>query len=213
MKSLADQLTQNNILKSEPIRKAFLSIDRKAFIPDEMKALTYQDSPLAIGCQQTISAPHMVVMMLELLQIKPDMSLLEIGTGSGYNAALMSKLVGSAGQVHTLERIQALADKAQNKLKPYTNVKVYHADGYDGLPQEAPFDIIVSTCVANAIPETWVKQIKDDGKLLMPIEYEHGNQQLILGDMIQKELKLTPQTWVRFVPMLEGIDKKNENNQ
>jgi protein-L-isoaspartate(D-aspartate) O-methyltransferase len=149
----------------------FLTVPREAFIPDSLKNYAYVDTPLDIGQGQTISAPHMVAIMCESLDIKVGQKILEIGTGSGYHAAIVAKLVGDTGQVYTIERFGSLAKKAIENLKRIgiTNVIVEVGDGSCGLSSYQPYDRIYATCAAPKIPQPLIDQLQDSGKLLVPV--------------------------------------------
>ena len=170
-KQLIQSLKIEGRIKSETVEKAFLAIPREAFIPPPLKQYAYTDTPLEIGYGQTISAPHMVAIMCEALDIHPGHSILEIGAGSGYHAAIVSHLSGKTGHVYAVERFASLAKKAQKNLDTIgiTNVKVVIGDGSLGLSQYAPYDRIYVTCAAPKIPPPLIDQLKDKGKLLIPI--------------------------------------------
>ena len=158
-------------IKTEMVEKAFSETPREMFVPDSIKNLAYVDTPLEIGKGQTISAPHMVAIMCEALDIKKGQTILEIGAGSGYHAAIISKMVGEKGHVYTIERFSSLAEKAQKNLESVgiSNVTVETGDGSEGLPKYAPYDRIYVTCAAPKIPHPFLEQLKDSGKLLIPV--------------------------------------------
>ena len=170
-KSLVKKLKHQRRIETPPVEKAFLEIPRENFVPDSIKKYAYVDTPLEIGNGQTISAPHMVAIMCECLDIKPDMKILEIGAGSGYHAAIVSKIIGEKGQVYTVERHKGLAEKAKQNLEStgIKNVKVIVGDGSLGLPDFAPYDRIYVTCAAPDIPKPYIEQLKNNGKLLIPV--------------------------------------------
>lgn len=158
-------------IKTEMVEKAFLETPREAFIPETLKNYAYVDTPLEIGKGQTISAPHMVAIMCEALDVKKGQAVLEIGAGSGYHAAIISKMIGEKGHVYTIERFSSLAEKAQKNLESadISNVTVEIGDGSEGLPKYAPYDRIYVTCAAPKIPHPLLEQLKDPGKLLIPV--------------------------------------------
>jgi len=158
-------------IKTEIVEKAFLETPREVFIPDSLKNYAYADTPLEIGKGQTISAPHMVAIMCEALDIKKGQVILEIGAGSGYHAAIVSKMVGKKGHVYTIERFSSLAEKAKKNLENIgiTNVTVEIGDGSEGLPKYAPYDCIYVTCASPKILHPLLEQLKDPGKLLIPV--------------------------------------------
>lgn len=150
--------------------EAFLSVPRELFVPDGLREHAYEDDPLPIPDGQTISQPSTVVEMLDALGVLPNHNVLEIGTGSGYNAALLSRLVGGE-RVTSLEISPLLVRFAKENLRNagVENVDVVLADGSLGYPEKAPYDRIVGTCAAPMIPEPWVKQLKDRGVILAPV--------------------------------------------
>lgn len=158
-------------IKTKEVEKAFLETPREIFVPELLKQHAYIDTPLEIGRGQTISAPHMVAIMCEELDIKKGQKILEIGAGSGYHAAIVSKLVGEKGHVYTIERFASLAEKAKQNLKKANikNTTVEIGDGSEGLTKYAPYDRIYVTCAAPKIPNHLVDQLKDQGKLLIPV--------------------------------------------
>ena len=168
---LVTNLYREGYIKTERVKQAFLTVPREAFIPASLKKYAYVDSPLDIGQGQTISAPHMVAIMCESLDIKDDQKILEVGTGSGYHAAIVAQLIGETGQVYTIERFESLAKKAKKDLKQIgiTNVIVEVGDGSCGLPFYQPYDRIYVTCAAPYIPQPLIDQLQDSGKLLVPI--------------------------------------------
>jgi protein-L-isoaspartate(D-aspartate) O-methyltransferase len=158
-------------IKTKSVEKAFLETPRELFVPEKLKGYAYVDTPLEIGNGQTISAPHMVAIMCEALDLKKGQKILEIGAGSGYHAAVVSKLIGDKGHVYTIERFPSLADNAKKNLEKVgiKNVTVEIGDGSEGLPKYAPYDSIYVTCAAPCIPQPLVEQLKDPGKLLIPV--------------------------------------------
>jgi protein-L-isoaspartate(D-aspartate) O-methyltransferase len=168
---LVTNLCREGYIKTERVKQAFLTVPREAFIPDSLKNYAYVDTPLDIGQGQTISAPHMVAIMCESLDIKDNQKILEVGAGSGYHAAIVAKLVGETGHVYTIERFESLAKKATENLKQIgiTNVIVDVGDGSCGLPVYQPYVRVYVTCAAPKIPQPLVDQLQDSGKLLVPI--------------------------------------------
>ncbi len=160
---------------SRNVISAFKQTPREEFVLPEWRDAAYEDSALPIIAEQTISQPSTVVIMLDALEVKEGMKVLEIGAGSGYNAALLSKL---AGQVYSIERIKELAEFAKKNLKKagIKNVTVIHADGKKGYAKEAPYDRIIVTAAAEKIPDVLLKQLKDGGVLLMPVGPEYGQE-------------------------------------
>ena len=178
---LIEMLKLEGRIKSKEVEKAFLDIPRENFVPDEIKKYAYVDTPLQIGNSQTISAPHMVAIMVEELDIKKGQKILEIGAGSGYHAAIVSKLVGKKGHVYTIERYSTLAETAKKNLEKtdITNVTVEIGDGSEGLPKYAPYERIYVTCAAPDVPKPLIEQLKEGGKLMIPIGKTICNLELI----------------------------------
>ncbi|MEM0493476.1 MAG: protein-L-isoaspartate O-methyltransferase [Candidatus Thermoplasmatota archaeon] len=168
---LVEKLVRYGYIKSDKVKEAMLSVPRELFVPYNRRSCAYIDTPLEIGEGQTISAPHMIAIMCEVLDITKGEHILEIGTGSGYHAAIVSKMVGPRGKVYTIERIHSLADKAKVNLKNagIKNVEVHVGDGSLGLSEHAPYDKIYVTCAAPVVPPPLIEQLKDGGKLLVPL--------------------------------------------
>ena len=172
-RELVKHLKREKRIVTEEVEKAFIDTPRELFLPDILKKYAYADTPLEIGSGQTISAPHMVAIMCEELDIKKGQKILEIGTGSGYHAAIVSKIVGSKGHVHTIERYTSLFNFASKNLKQagIKNVTVEEGDGSEGLGKYAPYDRIYITCAAPSPPPPLIEQLKEGGKLLVPVGY------------------------------------------
>lgn len=146
-------------------------VRRESFLPDYQQDAAYEDSPLSIGHGQTISAPHMVAIMTEALELRPGQRVLEVGSGSGYQAAVLSRLVGPRGHVVTMERVAELAEGARRALasEGCDNVEVREGDGSLGAPDAAPFDRILVTAAAPRVPPPLLEQLAPDGLLLVPV--------------------------------------------
>jgi len=179
--SLVASLKIEGRIKTAEVEKAFLEVPRENFVPEILKNYAYVDTPLEIGNGQTISAPHMVAIMCEALDIKKGQSILEIGAGSGYHAAIVSKIIGEKGHIYTVERFSSLAVRAKKNLENtgIKNVTVETGDGSEGLPQHAPYGRIYVTCAAPEIPTPLLEQLKDSGKMLVPIGRLICNLELI----------------------------------
>ncbi|MDD5503156.1 MAG: protein-L-isoaspartate(D-aspartate) O-methyltransferase [Candidatus Thermoplasmatota archaeon] len=164
-------LKMEGIVRTGAVEKAMLETPRHIYVPEGIRHLSYEDAPLPIGEGQTISAPHMVAIMCEALQLKPGEKVLEIGAGSGYHAAVMSRIVGGKGMIFSVERIEAVAKNATLNLEAdgRVNVKVVIGDGTMGLPEFAPYDAITVTCAAPEIPKPLIEQIREGGRILIPI--------------------------------------------
>ncbi len=189
-------------LKDEAILKAMTSVPRHEFVPDRQKRRSYADTPLPIGYGQTISQPYIVAEMTRQLKLTPDSRVLEIGTGSGYQAAVLTELTT---HVYTIEIIKPLADSAQERLKRlgYDVVQAQHGDGYYGWPEHSPFDGIIVTCAAGQIPPPLIEQLKPGGRMIIPVGPVFGAQSLMLiikdEDGTIRSRSLMP---VRFVPLV-----------
>ncbi|MGD2135128.1 MAG: protein-L-isoaspartate(D-aspartate) O-methyltransferase [Gemmatimonadales bacterium] len=184
---------------------AMRQVPRHHFVPTEYRRHAYADRPLPIGYGQTISQPYIVAYMTETLEVEPDDRVLEIGTGSGYQAAVLAAM---GLEVYTVEIFGVLARAARERLDRlgYDRVSVRHADGHYGWPDVAPFDAVIVTAAAGYIPPALVEQLKPGGKMIIPVGSVYGVQSLILVDKDTDGEVTTHQLLpVRFVPMLEGI--------
>lgn len=194
--SLVNHLKQRGILQTDRIIEAFESVPREDFIPQEHRENAYADNPLPIGGGQTISAPHMVAHMTELLDPQPTEKVLEIGAGSGYQAVILSHLVD---EVITVEIVEALAEQAQQRLEKYDNVTVIHADGSDGYAPEAPYDKIIYTAAAPDVPEAVFDQLEEGGIVVAPVG--KARQELKTFRKTDGEIVEETHAAVRFVPL------------
>jgi protein-L-isoaspartate(D-aspartate) O-methyltransferase len=180
------------------------TVEEQAAVAEEA-AYAYEDRPLPIGYGQTISQPFIVALMTDLLRTAPEHVVLEVGTGSGYQAAVLAELVR---QVHTIEIIPPLADEAEHRLRAqgYSNVAVHRGDGYYGLPQAAPFDgIIVTAAAAGGIPPPLLDQLKPGGRMVIPVGGGFALQHLVLVEKTPDGKVRTRQTLpVAFVPLVRG---------
>ncbi len=206
-KTLITHLKRSGYLKSLEVIDAFEKIPRENFLPEELKDMAYEDTPLQIGYYQTISAPHMYAIMLELAEIKNGEKILEVGTGSGYGAALLSKLVGSKTRVFSIEIIPELAASAQRNLirSKIKNVEVILGNGNLGLAAEAPFDAIVVTAGAPQIPKELIRQLKEGGKIIIPVGGA-AFQELLVGVKKNGKMEYTAHGDVIFVPLVKKKD-------
>lgn len=187
-------------ISDERVLSAMEEIPRHLFIDSELRGSAYNDCALSIGEGQTISQPYMVALMTELLQLKGGEKVLEIGTGSGYQTALLSRL---ASEVYSVERIEALALKAEKVLDELLcwNVKISVSDGTLGLPEESPYDSIIVTAAAPDIPRAYIEQLKTGGRLVIPV----GSRYSQVLQVIVKSLSgitVTESTGCVFVPLL-----------
>ena len=154
---------------SEQILDAFRRVKRENFIPGDSKDMAYEDTALPIGKGQTISQPYTIAMMFSLLELKKGQKVLEIGSGCGYALALLSEIVGKDGMVFGLEIVKELAQKSKQNLKNYDNIKVYHGNGADGIPEHAPFDRILISAGCREIPDEVFSQLKENGIIVAPV--------------------------------------------
>jgi len=190
--------------------KAMQIVPRHAFVADREQRLAYADHPLPIGFGQTISQPYIVAFMTEALKLDPNDKILEIGTGSGYQAAVCAEL---AREVYTIEIVEGLAKGAKKLLKElgYRNVFVRAGDGYFGWPEKAPFDAIIGTAAAGRIPPPLLEQLKPGGRMILPVEGRLGFQYLVLIIKDEKgNLHKENVMPVRFVPMTGQVAKPEE---
>lgn len=191
-------------IEDPAVLQAMLKVPRHYFVPPDRAALAYRDSPVPIGSGQTISQPYVVALMTQALELKNGMKVLEIGTGSGYQAAILAEITPN---VFTIEIIRPLYDAAADRLKKlgYGSVKVLLGDGYYGWKEFAPFDRIIVTCAALHIPPPLFEQLKPGGKMVIPVGGTFETQRLLLvtkdesGGRSSKALEL-----VRFVPLIRG---------
>ncbi|MBL4576752.1 MAG: protein-L-isoaspartate(D-aspartate) O-methyltransferase [Opitutaceae bacterium] len=184
------------------VMTALRTVPRDKFVPAELKPFAYQNRALKIGHQQTISQPYIVALMTDLLELKPDAKVLEIGTGSGYQAAMLSLL---ANRVYSVEIIEDLAVAAKQRFKNmnYSNIETRIGNGCEGWPEHAPYDAIIVTAAATNIPSALTQQLKREGKMVIPIGLPHMSQELLL---IEKDLEgnITSKNIleVAFVPLV-----------
>ena len=203
---MVEQQLKPRGIKEERVLAAMAKVPREEFVPADERGDAYEDGPLPIGFDQTISQPYIVAFMTEQLRLKPSDRLLEIGTGSGYQAAVLAELVAD---VYTIEIVEPLAKTARATLQRlgYKNVHLRVGDGYQGWPEEAPFDAIIVTCAPDKVPEPLVEQLKDDGRMVIPVG-ERFAQQLYLLEKKNGQLKESATLPVRFVPMVRETQKK-----
>jgi len=179
---------------------------RHEFVPESIRSLAYADRPLPIGHDQTISQPYIVAIMTDLLDLEPGCTVLDIGTGSGYQAAVLAEL---CDHVYTIEIVEPLGLEARARLARlgYDNVTVRVGDGFHGWPEHAPFDGIVVAAVADELPPPLLDQLKPGGRIIMPVGNVWGNQELVLGERLPDgSLAETEVLPVRFVPLTRDED-------
>ena len=203
---LIKNLFNQGYIQTEKVRKAMLNVPREEFIPIENRSYAYLDQPLPIGEEQTISAPHMVAIIAEKLDLTHGMNILEIGTGFGYNAAVVAEIIGPNGHVYSIERIPSLAEKARENLDKTgykDRVTVILGDGTRGYPDKAQYHRIYGTASAPKIPEPLKEQLKIGGKLIIPTGSHSYFQELISVKRISKDEYLEENLGgVAFVPMI-----------
>jgi protein-L-isoaspartate(D-aspartate) O-methyltransferase len=199
--SLIASLKREGYLKTKKVESAFRKIPRELFLPADMRGHAYSDHPLPIGSGQTISAPHMVAIMTELIEPKPKDIVLEIGAGSGYQAAILSPLVR---KIYTIEFYPGLASRAKSNLSRagIRNVEVIPADGSKGLPSHAPYDKIIVTCsIPMKIFKSLSGQLKEGGLIIAPVGEAYGLQMLTAGKKTKDKLKTKEYFPCVFVPL------------
>jgi protein-L-isoaspartate(D-aspartate) O-methyltransferase len=193
-----DQIKGRGVTDSR-VTEVMSSVPRHEFVPENYRTHAYEDHPLPIGYGQTISQPYIVAFMTEQLRPQPTDRVLEIGTGSGYQAAVLSKLVA---EVYTIEIVKPLAQRAETDLRRlnYSNVKVKAGDGYKGWPEHAPFDAIIVTAAPDHVPQPLIDQLKEGGRMIIPV----GGREMQQLYLLEKHVgKLTQRAVlpVNFVPL------------
>ncbi|HJX97691.1 MAG TPA: protein-L-isoaspartate(D-aspartate) O-methyltransferase [Chthoniobacterales bacterium] len=204
---MVDEQLRPRGVRDERVLTAMKKVPREEFVPENLRAQAYADSALPIGHDQTISQPFIVAFMTEQLRLQPSDRVLEIGTGSGYQVAVLSELVKD---VYTIEIIEPLAKEASARLArlDYNNAHVKVGDGFQGWPEVAPFDAIIVTCAPDKVPPPLTQQLKDGGRMIIPVG-AGIDQQLYLLEKKNGELAQTAILPVRFVPMMgEAATKK-----
>jgi protein-L-isoaspartate(D-aspartate) O-methyltransferase len=202
---LRELMVQHQIMargvKDSNVIRAMLKVPRHSFVPKARRAYSYEDYPLSIGEGQTISQPYIVAYMTEALDLRPGDKVLEIGTGSGYQAAILGELVK---EVYTIEIVAKLGKRASQTLSRlgYKNIHVKIGDGYKGWPDKAPFDAVIVTCA----PEKVIKQLKEGGRMIIPVGRTGGVQKLVRAVKKEGRLRTEDVMYVRFVPMVKGRD-------
>ena len=201
------EFTRNLIGKDQldaRVMDAMRRVPRDRFVPPDLQGQAFDNGPLPIGHGQTISQPYIVALMTDMLKLQPDDVVLEIGTGCGYQAAVLAEL---AKQVYSVEFVEALANEASSRLTDlnYTNISIHVGNGYDGWPEHAPYDAVIVTAAATHIPEALVDQLKPGGRMAIPVGLPWSPQELILltrddqGEIHSKNI-----LGVAFVPLVES---------
>ena len=195
---------------AQRVMDAIAEVDRKNFVSPQYLPLAYDNGPLPIGYGQTISQPYIVALMTDLLDLTAESIVLEVGTGSGYQAAVLSRV---AKQIYTIERVKELAESAGERLKElgYDNIEIRNRDGYIGWQEKAPFDGIIVTAAANHIPPSLIEQLKPGGRMVVPVGLPHSYQELML--LTKDEDGITHSEsllGVAFVPLITDEDDVHE---
>ncbi|MBX2947159.1 MAG: protein-L-isoaspartate(D-aspartate) O-methyltransferase [Cyclobacteriaceae bacterium] len=200
-KMVKEQLTDRGI-KSTTVLDAMNKVERHRFVPVDLMKEAYNDYPLPIGEGQTISQPYIVAFMTEALNLKPTDRVLEIGTGSGYQAAILGEIVK---EVYSIEIVEVLGLRAKNLLHElgYANIQVRIGDGYQGWPEASPSDAIIVTCSPKKIPEPLQAQLAEGGRMIIPVGEDY-KQELVLITKEKGKLKQKSRLRVMFVPMKDG---------
>jgi len=202
---LVESLIAEGILRTPEVIQAFLKVPREEFVPPELRDYAYEDRPLPIGYGQTISAPHMVAIMTEELRPRRGDKVLEVGTGSGYQAAILAEIVKPEGHVWTVERVKELVEFAYSNLRRtgYDKyVTVVHGDGSLGLPEHAPYDKIIVTAAAPSIPVNLVKQLKVGGRMVIPVGGRYYQVLKVVEKYGEGNIKVSNSVPCVFVPLI-----------
>jgi len=197
---MVDSQMRSRDITDERVLEVMEKVPRQEFVPDELLEYAFIDQPLPIGYGQTISQPYIVAVMTQLLEVQDTHKVLEVGTGSGYQAAIMGEL---AEVVYTVEIIEPLATRAADLLARlgYTNIHVRHADGYYGWEEHAPYDAIIVTCAPDHIPQPLVGQLADGGRLVIPVGPPGAYQSLWKIERRGDEIVSRRMMGVQFVPL------------
>lgn len=207
---LREKMVKNQIegrgIKSPRVLAAMRKVERHRFVPKELVRQAYDDGPLPIGEGQTISQPYIVAFMTDALELQPTDKVLEIGTGSGYQAAILGEL---CAEVYTIEIFETLANRSANLLKEigYKNIRVLAGDGYVGWPEQAPFDAIIVTCSPTEIPQPLQDQLKEGGRMIIPVG-DYPGQELVVVRKEKGKIRRERVLSVLFVPMIDKEGKK-----
>lgn len=204
-KQMVERQLKGRDIKDKAVLDAMQKVERHRFIPSNLRNMAYSDQPLPIGEGQTISQPYIVALMTQLADIQPQEKVLEIGTGSGYQAAILSTL---CDEIYTIEIIESLCQQARIRLKilGYKNVHVKCGDGFKGWKQNAPYDAIIVTCAPPEVPQPLINQLAEKGKIVVPVGTLWQELKVITKE--NKKIKSSDIIPVRFVPMTgEGVEE------
>lgn len=189
---------------SKGVMDAMALVPREEFVPTAERHLAFENGPLPIGEGQTISQPYIVALMTDLLDAGPEDAVLEVGTGSGYQAAVLSRVVRQVYTVEIIESLQRVAQRTLGRLG-YANVSCHQGDGYYGWPEHAPYDGILVTAAAPGIPPPLIEQLKPDARLVIPVGPSYGFQELVVVEKrLSGEVEMKPLLGVAFVPLTGG---------
>jgi len=211
-KTMRDQMVKNQIenrgVRDESVLAAMRKVPRHKFVPENLQYSAYDDTPLPIGEGQTISQPYIVGLMTECLKLQSDDTVLEIGTGSGYQAAVLAEI---AKQIYSIEIVQPLCEEARARLRElgYDNIKIMCGDGYQGWPEYAPFDGIIDTAAPDHIPQPLIDQLKPDGRMIIPVG-DWFQELMLIKKSRDGKVKKETVIPVRFVPMTGEAHKKHK---
>ncbi|MCX7954225.1 MAG: protein-L-isoaspartate(D-aspartate) O-methyltransferase [Bacteroidales bacterium] len=198
---LVDSLKAKGIT-NEKVLQAILEVPRHLFVPAAIQHKAYEDNALPINCEQTISQPYTVAFQTQLLDVEENHKVLEIGTGSGYQAVILYHM---GAKVYTIERIKALYNETKKRLNDlgYSGINMFYGDGTEGKEEFAPFDRIIVTAAASTIPNKLLKQLKINGKMVIPIG-DHYQEMVLIVKKDEDNFELTKHGYFTFVPLIEG---------
>lgn len=201
--NLIDGLIRRGYVESDKVEKAMRKVPRHEFVPENIRDRAYVDTPQPIGEGQTISAPHMVAMMVENLDLDRGQKVLEVGGGLGYHAAVIAEVVGYEGEVYSLEYKTSLAKSAKKRVKKtgYQNIEIIKGDGSSGYEKKAPYDRISVACGAPEIPPPLMKQLLVGGKILIPIGSKFFQKLIKATKIEERKIEKSNLGGVRFVPL------------
>ena len=193
-------------IKNDRVLAAMAALPRHLFVPDKLRAYAYDDRPLLIGEGQTISQPYIVARMSELLELKPSDKVLEIGTGSGYQTAVLARLAASVSSIEILASLSERAKKVLDELR-FNNIELRVGDGFYGWEERAPFDAILVTAAAPRIPEPLWRQLRESGRLVMPLGDQSKSQRLIRAKKTAGQAVIEDLSEVLFVPLRGAVER------
>ena len=200
---MAERLKGLGYIRSEQVFNAMLNVPRELFLPEDLKSHAYEDRPLPIGMNQTISAPHMVALMCELLELERDSKVLEVGAGSGYHACVIAEIVVE-GQVFSVEKIEKLSERARGNLEAVGcgRVTVMTADGTRGYEERAPYDRILVTAGAPDVPPPLIEQLKIGGRMVIPVGSRYLQDLILIEKLGESEIERRNLGGCAFVPLI-----------